>query len=90
MWGFYWAGSEIVFRHQEMLVFQIHLAKRQGAVPLTRDYIGQAEERLRPAERAKPMRLAACGYSKPPPNFLHSQARIFFRTQLRLSCELVG
>jgi cyclopropane-fatty-acyl-phospholipid synthase len=36
------------------------MARRQEAVPLTRDYIGQAEERLRAAERrAKPlMRLA--------------------------------
>ena len=60
MWEFYLAGSEMAFRHQGMVVFQIQLAKRQGAVPLTRDYIGQAEERLRSAERrTKPMmRLA--------------------------------
>jgi cyclopropane-fatty-acyl-phospholipid synthase len=60
MWEFYLAGSEMAFRYQGMVVFQIQLAKRQGAVPLTRDYIGQAEERLRSAERrAKPiMRLA--------------------------------
>jgi cyclopropane-fatty-acyl-phospholipid synthase len=60
MWEFYLAGSEMAFRHQGMVVFQIQMAKRQGAVPLTRDYIGQAEERLRSAERrAKPMmRLA--------------------------------
>jgi cyclopropane-fatty-acyl-phospholipid synthase len=60
MWEFYLAASEMAFRHQGMVVFQIQLAKRQGAVPLTRDYIGQAEERLRSAERrAKPMmRLA--------------------------------
>jgi cyclopropane-fatty-acyl-phospholipid synthase len=60
MWEFYLAASEMAFRHQGMMVFQIQLAKRQGTVPLTRDYIGQAEERLRSAERrAKPMmRLA--------------------------------
>jgi cyclopropane-fatty-acyl-phospholipid synthase len=60
MWEFYLAGSEMAFRHQGMVVFQIQLAKRQGAVPLTRDYIGQAEERLRSAERrTKPLlRLA--------------------------------
>ena len=60
MWEFYLAGSEMAFRHQGMMVFQIQLARRQQAVPLTRDYIGQAEERLRSAERrAKPvMRLA--------------------------------
>jgi cyclopropane-fatty-acyl-phospholipid synthase len=60
MWEFYLAGSEMTFRHQGMVVFQIQLAKRQETVPLTRDYIGQAEERLRSAERrAKPkLRLA--------------------------------
>jgi len=60
MWEFYLAASEMAFRHQGMMVFQIQLARRQQAVPLTRDYIGQAEERLRAAERrAKPMmRLA--------------------------------
>jgi len=60
MWEFYLAASEMAFRHQGMVVFQIQLARRQQAVPLTRDYIGQAEERLRAAERrAKPvMRLA--------------------------------
>jgi cyclopropane-fatty-acyl-phospholipid synthase len=60
MWEFYLAGSEMAFRHQGMVVFQIQMAKRQGAVPLTRDYIGQAEERLRSAERrARPiLRLA--------------------------------
>jgi cyclopropane-fatty-acyl-phospholipid synthase len=60
MWEFYLAASEMAFRHQGLLVFQIQLAKHQGAVPLTRDYIGEAEDRLRAAERrAKPiLRLA--------------------------------
>ncbi len=60
MWEFYLVVSEMAFRHQGMMVFQIQMARRQEAVPLTRDYIGQAEERLRAAERrAKPlMRLA--------------------------------
>jgi cyclopropane-fatty-acyl-phospholipid synthase len=60
MWEFYLVGSEMAFRHQGMVVFQIQMAKRQEAVPLTRDYIGEAEERLRSAERrARPMmRLA--------------------------------
>jgi len=60
MWEFYLAASEMAFRHQGMMVFQIQLARRQRSVPLTRDYIGQAEDRLRAAERrAKPMmRLA--------------------------------
>jgi cyclopropane-fatty-acyl-phospholipid synthase len=38
MWEFYLAGSEVSFRYQNMAVFQIQLAKRIDAVPLTRDY----------------------------------------------------
>lgn len=60
MWEFYLAGSEMAFRHQGLMVFQIQLAKRQEAVPLTRDYMGEAEDKLRAAERraATPLRLA--------------------------------
>ncbi len=39
MWEFYLAGSEVSFRYQNMAVFQIQLAKRVDAVPLTRDYL---------------------------------------------------
>ena len=60
MWDFYLAASEMAFRHQGMVVFQIQMARRQEAVPLTRDYIGAAEERLRSCEtrRAAPLQLA--------------------------------
>jgi cyclopropane-fatty-acyl-phospholipid synthase len=43
MWEFYLAGCEISFRYMNQMVFQIQLARRQDAVPLTRDYIGDAE-----------------------------------------------
>ncbi len=46
MWDFYFAASESAFRWQGMMVFQIQLAHKQDAVPLTRDYIMQEEERL--------------------------------------------
>lgn len=39
MWEYYLAGSEISFRHLGLVVFQIQMAHRQEAVPLTRDYI---------------------------------------------------
>ena len=39
MWEFYLAASEAAFRFNKHVVFQIQLAKRQEAVPLTRDYI---------------------------------------------------
>jgi cyclopropane-fatty-acyl-phospholipid synthase len=60
MWEFYLACSETAFRRQDMMVFQIQLAKRQGIVPITRDYISQAELRLRAREagRRMPLRLA--------------------------------
>ena len=60
MWEFYLAGSEMSFRHRGLMVFQIQVARHQEAVPLTRDYVGPAEERLRLAERGQraPFRLA--------------------------------
>jgi cyclopropane-fatty-acyl-phospholipid synthase len=43
MWEFYLTGCEVAFRHMNQMVFQLQLAKRQDAVPLTRDYISQFE-----------------------------------------------
>ncbi len=56
MWEFYLASSEMSFREQNMMVFQIQLAKRQNVVPMTRGYIAREEQRL----------LAAEGKSRPP------------------------
>jgi cyclopropane-fatty-acyl-phospholipid synthase len=60
MWEFYLASSEMSFREQNLMVMQIQLTKRQGVVPMTRDYIGREERRLRDAEgkRHPPLRLA--------------------------------
>ena len=60
MWEFYLAASEMAFRRQNMMVFQLQLTKRQGAVPTTRDYIGETEAQLRKLEKRDraPMRLA--------------------------------
>ena len=43
MWEFYLAGSEIAFRQQGHMNFQMQLAKRIDVVPLTRDYITDFE-----------------------------------------------
>jgi cyclopropane-fatty-acyl-phospholipid synthase len=43
MWEFYLAGCEIAFRYMNQMVFQIQLSRRQDAVPLTRDYVFDAE-----------------------------------------------
>ena len=60
MWEFYLAASEQSFREQNMMNFQIQIAKKQGVVPMTRDYIGRNERRLQAAEGAQhpPLRLA--------------------------------
>jgi cyclopropane-fatty-acyl-phospholipid synthase len=55
MWEFYLAGMEASFRTErgDLMVFQIQLVKRHAAAPLTRDYIGREEDRLRAAEALK-------------------------------------
>ncbi len=52
MWLFYLTASEMSFRHDGLMVFQLQLARSVDAVPLTRDYITARE----PAPEA---RLAA-------------------------------
>ena len=51
MWEFYLAGSECAFRFQNLVVFQIQLARRVDALPWVRDYVPQAERELAAAER---------------------------------------
>ena len=43
MFEFYLCGSELAFRRGGHMVFQIQLAARQDAVPLTRDYMRDEE-----------------------------------------------
>ncbi len=54
MWEFYLAGAEVAFRYQGHMVFQMQLTRSLGAVPLTRDYMVEAERRL-----AQPCGVAA-------------------------------
>ena len=60
MWEFYLAACEMAFAKQNMMVFQLQLTKRQGTVPITRDYIVAEEARLRALDsgRRVPLRLA--------------------------------
>jgi cyclopropane-fatty-acyl-phospholipid synthase len=60
MWEFYLAASEMSFREQNLMVFQIQMTKRQDVVPITRDYIMREEQRFRALEdkRMAPLRLA--------------------------------
>jgi len=53
MWEMYLVASEIAFRRQDHMVFQMQLAKAVEAVPLTRDYLLDWErERSGAADRA--------------------------------------
>jgi cyclopropane-fatty-acyl-phospholipid synthase len=61
MWEFYLASSEMAFRKQNLMNFQIQLTKRQGIVPMTRDYVAREETRLRGLERGKKPRLRIAG-----------------------------
>ena len=60
MWEFYLAASEMAFREQALMVMQMQLTKRQGVVPMTRNYIAREEARLRAVEGGQraPLRLA--------------------------------
>jgi cyclopropane-fatty-acyl-phospholipid synthase len=61
MWEFYLAGSEMSFRKQNVMVFQIQLSKRQDVIPITRDYIAAEEQRLRGIEASGQPRLQMAG-----------------------------
>jgi cyclopropane-fatty-acyl-phospholipid synthase len=57
MWEFYLAGAEMAFRHESQVVYQIQLAKRVDALPITRDYMMERGdepliEAVRPARAA--------------------------------------
>ncbi|HEX2843073.1 cyclopropane-fatty-acyl-phospholipid synthase family protein [Hyphomicrobium sp.] len=46
MWEFYLAGSEAAFRFENFVVFQVQLTRRINALPITRNYMGEAEGAL--------------------------------------------
>jgi len=47
MWEFYLAGSEMTFRYDRMVVYQIQLAKQVETLPMIRDYMVDTERALR-------------------------------------------
>ena len=64
MWEFYLYGTEMMFRSGEQMVFHMQLAHKRDAVPITRDYMGDAQDRFRAREeeRDQPVRdIAASG-----------------------------
>ena len=51
MWEFYLAGAEMGFRYGSHMNFQVQLTRRVDALPITRDYMGEAERALAKSER---------------------------------------
>ncbi len=47
MWQFYLAGSMVSFMNGGLVNYQLQFARSREALPLTRDYMGVAEEALR-------------------------------------------
>ncbi|MBC2666515.1 class I SAM-dependent methyltransferase [Novosphingobium flavum] len=58
MWQFYLAGAEQAFRFDNMVNFHLQTVKRQGVLPMTRDYIAEEVARLTAAEPAPEWHLA--------------------------------
>ena len=59
MWEFYLSMSETAFRYQDIAIFQVQLARRQDAVPLTRSYIAERETALKARESGQKCRVSA-------------------------------
>jgi len=58
MWEWYLKGCEMAFRYWNQAVFQMQIAKRQDAVPLTRDYVTDWE-RIRAVQEGRKDEIAA-------------------------------
>jgi len=52
MWEFYLAGGIVAFEHGAMNNFQVQYVRDRRALPLTRDYMAEAEARYRPLARS--------------------------------------
>jgi cyclopropane-fatty-acyl-phospholipid synthase len=46
MWTFYLAGARAAFLHGNLCNYQIQYVRDRSALPITRDYMGEAERRL--------------------------------------------
>jgi cyclopropane-fatty-acyl-phospholipid synthase len=59
MFDFYLCGSELAFRRQGQMVFQLQLVRDQSAVPQTRDYIHDNERAMAAASAPAPAEAVA-------------------------------
>ncbi len=51
MWDFYLSASEAAFRYNHQMVFQLQLSRSLTSVPLTRDYMFEAERQAETTDR---------------------------------------
>ena len=54
MWEFYLVCAELAFSHGSAMVFQMQMARQRDIVPLTRDYIFEAERAYIESEQTQP------------------------------------
>ena len=59
LWRFYLVGSEMFFRRQDGMVFQLQLARERETLPLTRDYMVTERLDVDAAPAPQPERLSA-------------------------------
>ncbi len=57
MWEMYLLGCEMVFRYEDISVFQLQICRDINALPITRDYISNAERRLASIDSASITRI---------------------------------
>jgi len=58
MWQFYLAAAEAAFQYGAMVNWQVQYVKRRDAIPITREFMFEEEERLRASDEAPRWRLA--------------------------------
>lgn len=59
MWEYYLVASDLFFRRLDGMVFQLQLARDRHTLPLTRDWMFEAEAQLRRADEAETVRYHA-------------------------------
>jgi cyclopropane-fatty-acyl-phospholipid synthase len=54
MWEFYLAGGIVAFEHGAMNNYQVQYVRDRRALPITREWMGEAEERYRSLQSSRP------------------------------------
>jgi cyclopropane-fatty-acyl-phospholipid synthase len=59
MWEYYLAACEMMFRNGNLMVFQLQLAHKRDAVPLTREYLYDTRRSGAAIDAGAPLRLGS-------------------------------